>query len=547
MTVISIETLKQSKDLPEDVVIHGNCINVIENLPENSIDALVSDFPYGIGFMNANWDTYTKNQYQNLCYNIGKKTIKLLKSGAFLSTFTSPKTYHRVGVGIEDAGYEIRDMIEWFYGNSLIHGIDISKEIDASFGKLEDRKTIGRYLNPDGIPRNYEEHKKVETTSYGSIVEKYNSQGRPITRPATKQSKKWEGWYSSLKTLHEPILLAQKPREGTFVENILERNVGALNIDACRVPYAPHKETDNRVGTNAEWHGTRQASEHTVSLPAIKGMKMYKQKGRFPPNVIFTHHPKCKMIGIKNVKSNGHWTKTKITGYGKFGNGKEVYYGKGFKPRKERRMDYQCHPNCPIRILDEQSGERGNNYRPNLIGKDYKTKGYGTIPAGQSPLETMYNDNGGASRFFYCAKAYKTERNAGCEDLYWGKEEDDLIQITKEEYNRLPRSKRRKGNPIISLKPINLMRWLVRLVCPKGGTILDPFGGSGTTAIACIIEGMNYIVIEKRNAFANIIIPRRIKYWEDPTHWDLLKDHNALPKIEQIKNKNQNLSLKEWM
>ena len=158
-----------------------------------------------------------------------------------------------------------------------------------------------------------------------------------------------------------------------------------------------------------------------------------------------------------------------------------------------------------------------------------------------------YGDKGGASRFFYIAKAYVKERNAGCENLYWENVNRDFKKITQEQYNILDPDDRAIGNPIRTLKPINLMRYLVRLVTPPGGTVLDLFGGSGTTGIACIIEDFNYILIEKRKVFAKIVIPRRLKWWEEPRHWAILKDHPLLPKIQIKINKKQNISLDTWV
>ncbi len=175
-----------------------------------------------------------------------------------------------------------------------------------------------------------------------------------------------------------------------------------------------------------------------------------------------------------------------------------------------------------------------------------------------------HNDKGGASRFFYTSKAHKSERNAGLDTLEdvrrveFGGSADFCLKCGKRkdyncncnagyEFREQPGQVKTTKNDIATLKPINLMRYLVRLVCPKGGIELDPFGGSGTTGIACIIEGMDYILIEKRKRFAEKIIPLRLKWWSDPSNWSILQDHPLLPKTEQIKNEIENESLAKWL
>ncbi len=204
-------------------------------------------------------------------------------------------------------------------------------------------------------------------------------------------------------------------------------------------------------------------------------------------------------------------------------------------------------------MLDQQSGETKTRAYYNYKWDKKECNGNTFEKRGKY---TPREDKGGASRYFkiidrifYSGKAYKTERNAGCEDFFWKKVGDDFELISEEEYLRRKKKKDNiaKGNPISTLKPINLMRYLIRLVTPKGGTVLDPFAGSGTTIIACIIEGMNYIGIEKRETFANIVIPARIKFWSNPENWETLKDHNLLEKIKVLKNKRLNKGIMDWV
>jgi len=341
----------------------------------------------------------------------------------------------------------------------------------------------------------------------------------------------------------------------SYANNVIKYGVGGYNIDRCRVQYNPKKETDSRI-YNQEKNVTRGTHNGATIRYAPDGNEfpMYNSpKGRWPSNLILSHHPECKLIGVKKVGSgkSRHNSEIHRKGIGETGPfnsqncGFDVNKGQGLGNYGTEIIEaYECHPECPIRLLDEQSGitETKPDYtykynKTNCNGNTFKKRG----------TYTPRSDKGGASRYFYCAKVHPNERNAGCENFFWEIQGDDFKKITKKQYELLPKKQRAKGNPIATLKPINLMRYLARLVTPLGGTVLDPFSGSGTTGIACIIEGFHYILIEKRDAFVKYIIPKRLTYWKDPKHWTKLKDHRILPKIEILKNKRQNQSLENWI
>ena len=460
----------------------------MENIDANSIDSIVSDIPYGLGFMGKDWDKFTTKEYQDFCFEWGTRALKILKPGAYCLPFSAPRKYHRMACGLEDAGFLIKDMINYEYGCGFPKSLDISYAIDKYFGKEKERKVLNtRYRHGGGKQDQY-----MQMTADPEIK---------ITEPITLEAKQWVGHGTGLKPAHEPIALAQKPYEGTYAENILKWGVGGLNIDACRINYIKEKEVDSRI-YNQEKNITRGKHENATLKYAPDGNEfpMYKSnKGRHPSNLI-----------LDEVSAE---------------------------------------------MLDQQSSISGGGTPKH--NREIKRKGF----SGDGPFNefscgfTFENltswgnmgDKGGVSRFFYCAKAYVNERNAGCEDLYWEKINDNFKKITKKQYNLLPAKKRAKGNPISTLKPINLMRYLVRLVTPPNGIVLDPFAGAGTTGIACIIEEFNYILIEKRKCFAEIIIPKRLKWWEEPNHWKLLKDHPLLPKIQIKINEKQNVSLDTWV
>jgi site-specific DNA-methyltransferase (adenine-specific) len=398
------------------------------------------------------------------------------------------------------------------YGSGFPKSLDISKAIDKFYGiETSQREILNKnpnfresHLNPTNVVPMVKSREiiGIRKRHGGGKDEQYMGMTHKpeilITKPMTPEAKQWEDWGTGLKPAHEPIVLAQKPCEGTYAENILKWGVGGLNIDACRIDYIPDKEVDSRI-YNRDKNITRGHHENATLKYAPDGNEfpMFKTlKGRWPTNLILDE-VSAKMID----EQSGNTTSSKG----------------GFNRKHQKKN--RTHEWSQIGSWNTQ--EYINNAQ-------------------------WHNDKGGASRFFYCAKAYKKERNQGCEDLYWEKINDDFKKIAKKKYDLLPSEKRAKGNPISTLKPINLMRYLVRLVTPLNGFVLDPFAGSGTTGIACIIENFNYILIEKRKPFAEIIIPKRLKWWEDPNHWKVLKDYSLLPKIQiKIKEK-KNMSLEAW-
>lgn len=600
-----------------EMILCGDCIEKMQEFDDNSIDALVSDPPYGLAFMNKEWDDFKPHAFQEFSFQWGEQALRVLKPGAWLLAFSGTRTYHRMVCGLEDAGFTIKDQLAWMYGSGFPKSLDISKAIDKTphikyvteFKKwLNDQikhsnknqnqineecgftaTSYGRYDANDGWAVNIPSKEKWKmmkkiigfSNEYDWIIEnnieergfldeptggmhkgngdslRFEKEGKQLKdNPIDHFAKKWQGWQAALKPAFEPVILAQKPREGTYAENVLKWGVGGLYIDGCRIQYG--NETDSRVGTDAEWNGKREASEHTVSLPAVEGMKMYKSKGRHPANVLLTHHPDCKLAGFKEVGTGKQKHNQEITRKG-LGNHGAIFRenNSGFNVNKCQGLAnygvqtipaYECHPDCPVRLLDEQSGESESIIR-RPTGKKYD--GVNTsfsIP--QDITIRGHNDKGGASRFFYSGKAYKGERNAGLENL---EHVENAEMVNRKEGSpgiENPRAGAGRGkgarNDIATLKPINLMRYLVRLICPKGGTVLDPFAGSGTTGIACIIEGMKYVLIEKRERFANLIIPKRLEYWSSPDHWTVLNDHNTLPELKLLKQKKQNADILSW-
>jgi len=446
-------------------IICGDCLEEMEKLEENSVDSVVTDPPYALAFMGKDWDSLKPKEYQEFSQEWGEQALRVLKPGAYLLAFSGARTYHRMVVGLEDAGFEIKDQIDWLYGSGFPKSHDISKAID---------KEKGKYEEGDELPSSRD--------TKGDLG--FQMQKKTASNPQTQEAKKWDGWGTALKPAHEPIVLAQKPREGTYAENVLEYSVGGLNIDDSRIPHdedisVGYKKPEMQEGWKREWMNDKKRWEEYKK----EAVDNANRKGRWPANVILD-------------------------------------------PRSSEMLDGQSGKTKSGKVKEKKPS--------------YEGKSITGFPRGVSTRENQIGDSGGASRFFYCAKAHKSERNAGLEDLEdvkMGqsggarqklKEGEDEYQTGDDVSVGLNKIKEVK-NDIATLKPINLMRYLVRLVTPPDGTVLDPFAGSGTTGCACEIEDFDYILIEKRERFAEVIAPRRCEYWGKEKNWSDLKEHEELP------------------
>lgn len=245
-------------------LINADCIEAMKEMPDNIIDSIVTDPPYELGFMGKSWDS-TGIAYQ---INMWQEALRVLKPGGHLLAFSGSRTYHRMVVAIEDAGFEIRDQIMWLYGSGFPKSLNIDKAIDKTLGV--ERKILGiSRMQPDIRGNNYAQGQREYG---GDTVPQY------ITEPATDLAKKWQGWGTALKPAHEPIVVARKPLIGTVVENVLTHGTGGINIDATR------------VGLNG---GTFKASKPEGISNGIYGEGINGtvdigelNKGRWPANVI---------------------------------------------------------------------------------------------------------------------------------------------------------------------------------------------------------------------------------------------------------------------
>ena len=365
-------------------MINDDCIKAMKEMPDNSVDSIVTDPPYELGFMGKSWDS------SGIAFNVEvwQEALRVLKPGGHLLAFSGSRTYHRMAVAIEDAGFEIRDQIMWVYGSGFPKSHNISKAIDKASGvefSAKPASGVG-FMNAEGAG------------GYNTTLNQLTRKGE-----STPEAQQWEGWGTALKPAHEPIVLARKPLIGTVANNVLTFGTGGLNIDGSRV-------------------GTGSGETKTVNYPDIRGNNYNNASG----SVEYI------------VTDQGRW---------------------------------------PANFIHDGSEEVND-----LLGE----------PA----------------RFFYCAKASKRDRNEGLEGfevkgkVFNGQSSSPAGNAEGSVEDKFSTSPSANHHPTV--KPTDLMRYLVRLITPPNGTVLDPFMGSGSTGKACAYEGFDFIGIEQSAEYVEI-------------------------------------------
>ena len=542
----------------------GDCIEVMREMDADSVDAVVCDPPYGIGFMGKAWDaaaiterverdnasratlgpdspsrpgrkkprsssaygnraiaagpvrdhTLTRARSGSMhageydlsltanaafaawCETWAREALRVLKPGGHLLAFGGTRTFHRLTVGIEDAGFEVRDCLSWLYGSGFPKSLDVSKAIDKKRHDADDVRVVCRWLrermeragmSAAEVAAHFEFHPRMvehwaarDTDSQPSLptlqqwdglrgllgfgdemdgeVYRLNiRKGEPgdawhdrevvgkatavivpdrereprrtvgghmrefdVTAPATDSAREWQGWGTALKPGWEPCVVARKPLAGTVAENVQQHGTGAINVDGCRIP---HGDDVNMEAVQRQQHAEGSVQFGAAGLIGSE-IATYKPGGRWPANVAFDEQAAA-MLDAQSGETS-------------------------------------YNPPAMWRAPEQRSGEF-------LTGI---TNRAGTVRGG-------FGDKGGASRFFYTAKA-----------------------------SRADRSTNGANNTHPTVKPTDLMRWLVRLVTPPGGVVLDPFAGSGTTLVAARAEGVRCIGIEREEEYAEIVAAR---------------------------------------
>jgi site-specific DNA-methyltransferase (adenine-specific) len=533
-------------------VICGNNVDLLKIFPDNHFDSIVTDPPYGLGkepiasdlmkdwiekgyheisgsgFMGKEWDAFVPQPI------FWKEVFRVLKPGGHVLAFYGTRTYDWGVMAMRFAGFEVRDCIQWLYGSGFPKSHNISKAIEGKllngssnprdFKKLEGEKSITRL----GTFNNIE---KTQGKRENDVTGRETTINHKIT---TDQAKQWDGWGSALKPANEPIVLARKPLEKglSIAENILKWGVGGINIDASRIGVS---ENDPNHRPNWENHTTEKKGDVYGVYEKRKAETL--TQGRFPANIILTHHEDCECKGTKKVKGQKDkpTNRTKFDGTWNEGNtglrNNTNLSKEGFADEngQEEVENWHCHEDCPIKILDEQSGvSKTGDIKP------HKEKGTGTIYGNGNGFfsSTDYRevnfkgDKGGASRFFYVAKASKSERNKGLDGFEEKNKPDNYImpkltcsecgskridssnrlvcgcngKTHYEEQNSIESKNNLSGgnkNHHPTVKPIKLMQYLVKMITPPNGIVLDPFCGSGTTGVACKLDGFQFVGLEQ--------------------------------------------------
>jgi site-specific DNA-methyltransferase (adenine-specific) len=434
-------------------ILHGNNLDILPTLGDNSIDSIVTDPPYELGFMGKKWDS------SGIAYSVElwQQCLRVLKPGGHLLSFGGTRTYHRVAVAIEDAGFELRDSIAWLYGSGFPKSLDVSKAIDKAAGA--EREVVGDKISPDGIPYASRRVNGSGPSIGGNAYGEFGNGGNHITAPSTLEAQQWQGWGTALKPAFEPVIVARKPIEGTVANNVLKWGTGGLNIDGSRIAGEVPQFIKKGEESNSTYGDGLNGSARTGEI---------NTQGRWPANIILDPYT--------------------------------------------------------AELLDEQSGTRQAGGFPKTVDRSNTTI-YGKY-ASEEREQRINLDSGGASRFFYVAKASKRDRNEGLDELeaktaseMTGRKKGSAGLVMKHEdgsdkanaYAGTTGAARQNFHPTV--KPTSLMEYLVKLVTPPGGVVLDPFTGSGSTGKAAILQGFDFIGIEMTEEYLPII-EGRLKHAE---------------------------------
>jgi DNA modification methylase len=593
----------------EHVTVYaGDCLDVLADLPAASVDAVVTDPPYGLEFMGKEWDRFApeRTQYHGeradtsknigddrtkpssrhrVSYSMTRSTfrrceicgkrefsgspcicpaptwryeqplgtptrmaayqqwgeawaaecLRVLKPGGHLLAFGGTRTWHRLAAAIEDAGFEIRDSIAWLYGSGFPKSLDVSKAIDRAAGADREVLATGQPVKRM-IPG-------ADQNATGSWIKDNGREFVPTeTAPATDVAKQWAGWGTALKPAFEPIVVARKPLQGTVAGNVQTYGTGALNIDATRVRQHDSGESnrgDSRYCT-CPWPEADQTRHSPNTRPAASSDAVRADRNDLPANV--PQHapghpqqsdsladclsspdsgdahartiPAADQVSVQpQPDADMSHDRCATCGYSRLI--PSTPYNNDTAPHVESRAgeasahrrytdnggtNFAAEPGVrggspagrwPANVvlddtqaaeLDRQSGTLTSGANPTRRGADNTRNTYGEF-GGQAQCEASRGvDSGGASRFFptfrYSAKAPGTERPTA----------DGIAHPT--------------------VKPVDLMRWLIRLITPPGGVVLDPFAGSGTTGEAAIHEHKRAILIEREATYLPLIVAR---------------------------------------
>ena len=423
---------------------NGDCLNVLKMMIEDEVfvDSIVTDPPYELGFMGRSWDStgiaFQKETWE-LCF-------KVLKPGGHLLAFSGSRTYHRMAVAIEDAGFEIRDQVMWLYGSGFPKSMNVGKIIDKKL------RGVGIGKSDPKSPLHGTKRQKIDGSNAKHDMSPLYKTQNVEYEYEHDISKQWDGWGTALKPAHEPLVLARKPlSEKSIADNVLKWGTGGINIDECRVEGNDAKYPD----TNPDFRDQGRQSKENMGIDKLS----FGQ----------TENVKRKKVVRKSRDENGVWTNN----------------NSGMKAEGSEYADADPRGRFPANVMHD----------------------------GSDSIKKLFEDK---SRYFYCAKTPKAERNQGLNNFpiknkkggggtsnnVWYK--DDVNSAS----GKFGSEKAPSKNVHPTVKPIKLMKYLCRLITPKGGTVLDPFMGSGSTGMAAKEENFKFVGIEKEEQYFNIASAR---------------------------------------
>jgi DNA modification methylase len=597
-------------------LILGDCRAKMKELDAASVDALVTDPPAGISFMGRSWDHDHggRDKWIAAFAAIFRECYRVLKPGAHGLVWALPRTSHWTATALEDAGFEVRDVVLHLFGSGFPKSLDVSKSIDRGYRREDanaeyvwrpfsgpsadvyavtgfiragrDRLGVKNHQIDDlfgfngmaghwtsstsqpAVPSwpQWEKLKvllglddsmdaTVETLNGGkgdrsientALAERdvlgthdvaapgqiwnanYGNRanlepGKILGDAATAAGAKWEGWGTALKPAAEYWILVRRPLISTVAANVLAHGTGAINVDGCRIGSTvetwPASRSYGGDADNRSWATGSPGKKETQATGDVP-------PGRWPANVVLSHTPECREVGTKKIKGAGAGTvcsrrdaEGRCLGHenaGRSTSGATVPPPLGRRPgglmpgaeRGDPRPNaevygtetvaaWECAEGCPVRMLDEQSGEGTSIVRVSEDrdepGATFSLGRTGTTPRGHA-------DSGGASRFFYTAKASRWDREVGLEGMPEKARPTMGSGIGGQPDQQRPNN--RNVHPTV--KPTDLMRWLCRLVTQPGGAVLDPFMGSGSTGVAALAEGFEFVGIEQDPEYLEI-------------------------------------------
>lgn len=551
---------------------HGDCLEVLRSLPDNSVDSVVTDPPYGLsntkpaqvadvlaawvtgdteavpakkgGFMGKDWDSFVPPPA------VWSECLRVLKPGGHMAVFAGSRTQDLMGLSIRLSGFEIRDTLGWIYGSGFPKSMDVSKAIDKGAGaereKVPATGGLANYavLNDDG---------------WSKI-----GQATPVMdspEPVTSAAQQWSGWGTALKPAIEPIILARKPLDGTVAANVLAHGVGGLNIDASRVPIdgGERDVIDNRSGASAN---NKSVTCYGDGLGQRKEEGLFKShvSGRFPANVLLDEHAAKEMdeqsgVSVSNIRINvekDYTSSQSMTpdsgkggdrGHNDSGGASRffpVFKYQAKAPKKERPVIYKNNCECE----EWQSQQKATTESTETEKQSWNTSTSGSSTTAQCQTDTTYTtstttssttgsktspasvkssisestqdarsetENGG-SHANSAEVSNQSLKITGTSAKKAGHNTDGVGHATSEKWYTTSECEKcgepRRKVQHVTVKPLGLMSWLVTLITPEGGTTLDPFAGTGTTLQAARDKGFAAIGVEQDEDYIALIEQR---------------------------------------